>query len=102
MDNFGEYLKAEREKKGIRLEEIASITKIHLRSLELLESSRWDQLPPEPFLRGFIIAYAKYIGLEPKDALAKHLEILHPSADGGPEVNHVQDAPPLSSNGEPE
>ena len=26
---FGEYLKAHREKKGIRLEEIASITKIH-------------------------------------------------------------------------
>ena len=34
-----------------RRSEIASITKIHLHSLELLEESRWDALPPEPFLR---------------------------------------------------
>lgn len=86
MEHFGEYLRAQREKKGIRLEEIASITKIHLHSLELLEESRWDELPPEPFLRGFIIAYAKYIGLDPKETLGKYLEMMslnsRPAEDG--------------------
>lgn len=72
MENFGTYLKSQREKKGIRLEEIASITKIHLHSLHLLEMGQLDQLPPEPFIRGFIIAYAKYVGLDSTETLAKY------------------------------
>ena len=74
MEHFGSYLKTHREKRGIRLEEIASITKIHLHSLEVLEASQWEQLPPEPFIRGFIIAYAKYVGLEPRDVLERYFE----------------------------
>lgn len=74
MDSFGAYLKAHREKKGIRLEEIASITKIHLHSLELLETNRFEQLPPEPFIRGFIIAYAKYVGLATNEVLERYRE----------------------------
>jgi cytoskeleton protein RodZ len=80
MEHFGAYLKAQREKKGIRLEEIASITKIHLHSLELLENSRWGQLPPEPFIRGFIIAYAKYVGLDPKETIGKYLDEVAPGS----------------------
>jgi cytoskeleton protein RodZ len=74
MENFGAYLKAHREKKGIRLEEIASITKIHPHSLELLENNKWEQLPPEPFIRGFILAYAKYVGLGTTEVLDKYRE----------------------------
>lgn len=74
MDQFGAYLKTQRESKGIRLEEIASITKIHLHSLEMLEASRWEALPPEPFIRGFIIAYAKYVGLAPKETLERYFD----------------------------
>jgi len=85
-ESFGAYLKSHREKKGIRLEEIASITKIHLRSLEHLEAGHWKQLPPDPFLRGFIVAYAKYIGLDQKEAVDRFLEEWHPqqtSANSG-------------------
>lgn len=74
MESFGAYLKAHREKKGIRLEEIASITKIHPHSLELLEGDRWDALPPEPFVRGFILAYAKYVGLSAQEVIEKYRE----------------------------
>lgn len=75
MEAFGAYLKEHREKKNIRLEEIASITKIHLHNLQLLEAGRFGQLPPEPFIRGFITAYAKYIGMDPKDAVARYLAL---------------------------
>ena len=71
MESFGAYLKGFRESKGIRLEEIASITKIHLHNLELLEADRWEKLPPDPFLRGFIVAYGKYVGLETKELLSR-------------------------------
>lgn len=69
MHPFGTYLKEEREKREIRLEEIASSTKIHIQSLLLMEENRWKELPQEPFIRGFIAAYAKCLGLDSKDTL---------------------------------
>ncbi|NBY18962.1 helix-turn-helix domain-containing protein [bacterium] len=66
MQPFGRYLKSEREKRGIRLEEIASSTKIHIQNLALMEEDRWKELPQDPFIRGFISAYARYIGLDNK------------------------------------
>lgn len=76
MDDFGNYLRTTREQKGIRLEEIASITKVNLHILSLLENNRFSELPPDPFIRGFITAYAKYVGLDPRTALAKYTEQL--------------------------
>lgn len=72
LAKFGEFLKSQRETKGIRLEEIASITKIHIKSLEHLEAGRMSELPPEPFIRGFLIAYSKYVGINPKVVLEKY------------------------------
>ncbi len=96
MDSFGAYLKGHRESKGIRLEEIASITKIHLHNLELLESDRWEKLPPDPFLRGFIVAYGKYVGLDPKDLLGKYLESINvtPATAATATDGSVDDSPP--------
>ncbi len=74
MTGVGEFLKNHREQKGIRLEEIASITKIHIQHLKLIEQESWKELPPEPFLRGFLIAYAKYVGADPRETLSKFYE----------------------------
>lgn len=73
METFGSFIKAHREKRGIRLEEIASITKIHIHTLQHMENDQWSKLPPEPFVRGFIVAYAKYVGIDPKEAIDKYL-----------------------------
>ncbi len=69
MESFGNYLKSNREKKGIRLEEIASITKINLHTLEAMEADKWDELPAEPFIKGFITAYCKYVGLNANEII---------------------------------
>jgi cytoskeleton protein RodZ len=95
MDSFGAYLRAHREKKGIRLEEIASITKIHLHSLELLESNKWDALPPEPFIRGFIIAYAKYVGIPTSEVLDRFREA---TGTAPPVVENAQNTTPEPSH----
>lgn len=71
MQQLGQYLKSEREKRGIRLEEIASSTKINIQNLILIEEDRWSELPQEPFIRGFITAYAKYLGLDPQETLTR-------------------------------
>lgn len=81
MDNLGSYLKSQREERGIAIEEIASITKIHVRSLEMMEHSEWKSLPPEPFIRGFLSAYSRYVGLDPKEVLEKYRKETHPIVD---------------------
>lgn len=100
-ENFGAYLKSAREKKGIRLEEIASITKINLRSLEHLEAGQWKNLPPDPFLRGFIVAYAKYVGLDAREAVNRFLAEIHPNqapigsgSENSPSENSIAPAKP--------
>ena len=64
MATFGETLKRERELRKISLREVSEATKIGLRYLEALEANRFDQLPGGLFNKGFIRAYAKFIGLD--------------------------------------
>ena len=64
MSTFGETLKRERELRKISLREVSEATKIGLRYLEALEANRFDRLPGGLFNKGFIRAYAKFIGLD--------------------------------------
>lgn len=67
IENFGLYLKHERELRGVVLEEIAKTTKIHIRYLEALENNDFDKLPGEVFVKGFIRSYAKVIGFDAEE-----------------------------------
>ncbi len=60
----GKALKDIREQLGISLEEISTCTRIHLPYLEFIEGDRYDKLPHEVYLRGYLIQYAKAIGLD--------------------------------------
>jgi len=64
MSSFGESLKRERELREISLREIADATKISVRYLEALEQNRFDILPGGVFNKGFIRAYATFIGAD--------------------------------------
>src|SRR6516164_503624 len=67
--SFGERLKRERELRGVKLEEIAESTKIGKRNLVALEEEHFDQLPGGIFNKGFVRAYAKYLGLDEEQAV---------------------------------
>jgi transcriptional regulator with XRE-family HTH domain len=64
MASFGEELKRERELRDISLKEISEATKISIRFLEALEQNNYDILPGGIFNRGFIRAYARFIGVD--------------------------------------
>ena len=66
---FGERLRREREMRGIKLEEISESTKIGKRNLVALEEERFDQLPGGIFNKGFVRAYAKFLGLDEEQAV---------------------------------
>jgi cytoskeletal protein RodZ len=68
---FGAWLKDQRVSKKVSLEEIAAVTKIHIGQLRNLEEG-WEGTPPAPaFVRGFIVSYAKHIGLDEIEVLSQ-------------------------------
>jgi hypothetical protein len=69
IDGVGEFLRRERELRLISLDEVAERTKISRRYLEAIEEGRYDRLPGETFVRGFIRSYAQSVGLDPQDTL---------------------------------
>ncbi len=69
MGSFGERMQREREMRGITLEEIAESTKIGTRSLRALEGEDFDKLPGGIFNKGFVRAYARYLGIDEEQAV---------------------------------
>ena len=74
-ESLGEYLKRERELRQISLEEVAEGTKIAIYRLRAMEAGRWENLPAEIFVKGFIKSYAEFIGLVPEDVILRYQEI---------------------------
>jgi cytoskeleton protein RodZ len=72
MGAFGDRLRREREMRGITLDEITESTKISRRHLEALESEHFDQLPGGVFNKGFVRAYARFLGLDEDQAVADY------------------------------
>ncbi|MDH3628569.1 MAG: helix-turn-helix domain-containing protein [Acidobacteriota bacterium] len=73
MPSFGEELRRERELRQISLREVAEATKISLRHLEALERNEFRQLPGGVFNRGFVRAYAEFIGVSADDMVNAYL-----------------------------
>jgi len=72
MGGFGDRLRREREMRGITLDEIMESTKIARRHLEALEKEQFDQLPGGVFNKGFVKAYARFLGLDEDQAVADY------------------------------
>ena len=74
MPSFGEKLKLEREKRKITLEQISVSTKIGTRMLQALEEDKFSQLPGGIFNKGFVRAYARFVGLDEDQTVADYLQ----------------------------
>jgi cytoskeletal protein RodZ len=73
-EDFGSFLKHERELRGVPLDEISESTKISIRYLRALEESRFEDLPGEVFIKGFIRSYGQAIGSNVDELLAAYHE----------------------------
>ncbi len=74
MSTFGERLRREREMRNISLDEIAATTKVGTRLLRALEDEQFDQLPGGIFNKGYVRAYAKFVGIDEEQAVADYLQ----------------------------
>ena len=70
----GSVLKMLREQRGLTIQNIADITKLGGRHLEHIEDETYAKLPVRPYLRGFLVLYAKALGYEPERILADYLK----------------------------
>jgi cytoskeletal protein RodZ len=71
-DTLGTSLRREREKRGTSITELSRLTRIPQASLDAIESDRFDELPGEVFVRGFLKSYAQAVGLVPAEVLARY------------------------------
>lgn len=72
MESVGTFLRKRREARAMSVEEVSRATRIPVASLERLEHDRFDDLPGEVFVRGFLRAYARAVALPVEDVLAMY------------------------------
>jgi cytoskeleton protein RodZ len=64
QSGIGSTLREARKRREIGLHEVEAATKIRGRFLRAIEDEDWDALPGEAYARGFVRAYANYLGLD--------------------------------------
>ena len=72
MESVGEFLRRQREARGMSLEDVARATRVPLASMERLEAGQFDELPGEVFVRGFLKSYARAVDVPIDEALARY------------------------------
>ncbi len=73
--DFGRYLQAQRQRKGLSLDEVARQTKIPPTLLGALEEGQAERFPERVFILNYIRSYASVVGLAPDDVLTRFHEI---------------------------
>jgi transcriptional regulator with XRE-family HTH domain len=73
---LGATLRAEREKRGMSLDQVVSVTKLRKQMIDALENEEWGKLPPPVFVRGFIRTYAKVLGVDEKNLLGLYERLM--------------------------
>jgi len=101
MGVFGDKLRREREMRGITLAEMAESTKISKRWLQALEDEEFEILPGGVFNRGFVRAYARFLGINDEQAVSDYIAASNepePPEDKFPlDVHQIKkDSPPLN------
>jgi cytoskeletal protein RodZ len=72
MESIGQHLKQSRERRAKSIEELARETRIPAHAIALLENDRFDELPGEVFVRGFLRAYARAVSIPIDETMARY------------------------------
>ena len=67
--NMGARLRMGREARGLSLLALAEALRVQPKYLAAIEGNDWRAIPPRPYGRGFVRAYAAYIGENPEQTV---------------------------------
>lgn len=71
METLGQFIKREREFKGVSLEQLSMNTKISVEFLKKMEEDRFEELPKGAFVKGFLKSYARAVQLSENEVLSR-------------------------------
>jgi cytoskeletal protein RodZ len=90
--NIGAQLRAAREAKGLSIDALAATTRVQPRIITAIERNDVAAVPPRPFGRGFVRAYAREVGLDPDQTAREYFAQFAPApeshTDGPPTPKH--------------
>lgn len=69
---FGERLVAAREARGLDLGDVVRVLRLPAATLQALESSCYEKLPAPVFVRGYLRAYARLLGMDAEALVAEY------------------------------
>lgn len=72
MESPGEHLKRERELRGITLRKVFEVTRVPFKFLEAVEADDYDSLPHPTFVKGYLRAYCKFLGIDENDSILRY------------------------------
>jgi cytoskeletal protein RodZ len=71
-ESLGKYLKRERENRKVSLKEVSKQIKVREPFLRAVEEDRRDLLPPVTYVKGFLSAYAKFLGVDANEVIVRY------------------------------
>ncbi|MDR2104897.1 MAG: DUF4115 domain-containing protein [Deferribacteraceae bacterium] len=74
MGKLGDYLREVRESKKLTLQDASKATAVRKHFLELLEQSRYEELPSYVHVHGFLSQYSKFLGLDFQNSIKPLLD----------------------------
>jgi len=72
----GDDLKKLRKAVDVKIQEIQHITKIRTSVLKAIEENRFEELPPDTYLRSFLRSYAKILQINPQKIIDGYLKTI--------------------------
>jgi cytoskeleton protein RodZ len=76
--DIGAELRAAREAKGLSIRTLADRTRVPPQTLAAIELNNASALPPRPFARGFVRAFAKEVSLDPDRTVQEYFSQFPP------------------------
>lgn len=70
----GAALRRSRLRRGVELDQISDVTKVSVKYLKYLEEEEFDRLPASVYVRGFVNAYARAIGLDARRVANSYMQ----------------------------
>lgn len=69
----GPRLRRVRLRRGLEIEHVAGVTKVNPAYLRFIEDEQFSDLPAPVYVRGFVTAYARCVGLDPQRVLPDYM-----------------------------
>jgi cytoskeleton protein RodZ len=85
-ETIGQQLRQAREERSVPLREVADQTRISIHYLEAIEANEFNRLPGGIFNRSFLKAYARYVGVDEKEAVESYTSFMRAQGDTGDDV----------------